>query len=102
MVGKNAGNREPTDEEVVAVVQKFLKNIKETLSVIGLHEDRAAFEYEAEILKQFLPRQMCKDELVDLAKTCINMPSFMQLLKKEYSGQYDGKVASEIARNFFQ
>jgi hypothetical protein len=30
------------------------------------------------------------------------MPAFMQLLKKEYAGQYDGKTASEIARNIFK
>ena len=32
MVGKNDGNRETTDAEVVAVIKKFVKNIDETLS----------------------------------------------------------------------
>ena len=102
MVGKNNGNREPTDEEVVAVVRKFLKNIDETLRVVVDPQVRENLQQEAVVLKAFLPRQMYKDELVDLAKTCINMPGFMQLLKKEYAGQYDGKMASEIARIIFK
>jgi len=102
MVGKNAGNREPTNEEVVAVVQKFLKNIDETLRVVTDGQARSVLEQEATVLKAFLPRQMDKDELAEIAKTCPTMPAFMQLLKKEYAGQYDGKTASEIARSIFK
>jgi uncharacterized protein YqeY len=102
MVGKNNGNREPTDEEVVAVVQKFLKNIDETLRVASDVQVRETLQQEAAVLKAFLPRQMDKNELTELAKTCATMPAFMQLLKKEHAGQYDGKTASEIARSIFK
>lgn len=34
IIGKNAGNRETTDVEVVAVVKKFIKNIDETVQAL--------------------------------------------------------------------
>ena len=34
MVGKNAGNRESTDEEVQQMIRKFLKNNQEAVAVI--------------------------------------------------------------------
>lgn len=33
MVGKNNGNRDPFDEEVISVVKKFLKGVNETIAI---------------------------------------------------------------------
>ena len=35
MVGKNNGNRDPFDEEVISVVKKFLKGVNETIDILS-------------------------------------------------------------------
>ena len=38
MIGKSGGNREVTNQEVIALVKKFIKNINETTAAIGQPE----------------------------------------------------------------
>ena len=107
MVGKNAG-RETTDAEVVAVVKKFIKNIDETLTAVGAAAASAAtlaasatLLTERAILEQFLPLQLTELELQNLAEKHTAMPEFMKFLKENHAGQYDGKMASAVAKKVF-
>ena len=102
MVGKNAG-RETTDQEVVAVVKKFMKNIDETITALQSRNQLfTQFTVEREILEQFLPQQLTESTLITVAKSQPNMPTFMKHLKENYAGQYDGKLASTVAKTVFQ
>lgn len=102
MVGKNA-NRETTDQEVIAVVKKFVKNIDETISALTSRGgDASAFLSERETLVQFLPQQMDEFLLAVVAKTQPDMPTFMKYLKENFAGQYDGKTAAKVAKTTFQ
>jgi len=56
MVGKNAGNRESTDDEVQQTIRKFLKNNQEALGVIKDAERRAVLEQESAILTDYRRR----------------------------------------------
>lgn len=101
-VGKNDGNRETTDQEVVAVVKKFIKNLDETIQALQTRkQDFSAFTAEKETLETFLPAQLSKTDLLNLAKTQPSMPLFMKHLKENFAGQYDGKTASLIAKQVF-
>lgn len=101
MVGKNAG-RETTDQEVVAVVKKFIKNLDETITALtSRNQDASAFLNERGVLEQFLPVQMTEQAMVNVAKQCSSMPEFMKFLKENYAGQYDGKSASAVAKQVF-
>ena len=101
MVGKNA-NRETTDAEVVAVVKKFIKNVDETISALQARNQLfAEFAVEREVLEQFLPMQLSEAALLEVAKCQKDMPSFMKHLKENFAGQYDGKLASTIAKQVF-
>ena len=113
MVGKNAGNRAPFDEEVVAVVKKFLKGINETIAVLTKSgQDATQFEKEREILDSYLPTQLTKGKLVVMLDsavvdgTLVEDKSFkgasMKWLKNNYSGQYDGRVAAEAIDEFMR
>jgi uncharacterized protein YqeY len=100
IIGKNNGNRESTDEEVIAVIKKFIKNINETLKV----SESADLQSERDILSMYLPVQMTDDALravvSDLIKE-LNQPSMgnvMKCLKERYNGLYDGKTASSIIK----
>lgn len=101
-VGKSAGNRDSTDDEVVGVIKKFIKNIDETIFTLSVRsQDTTKFEKEREVLLTFLPKQLTNDELLAIAKTKTSMPEFMKFLKENYNGQYDGKSASTIAKTVF-
>jgi uncharacterized protein YqeY len=101
MVGKNAG-RETTDQEVVAVVKKFVKNIDETVTALSTRGQNAgAFLAERAVLEQFLPVQMTEQAIQNVAAQFTSMPEFMKFMKENYAGQYDGKVASTIAKAVF-
>lgn len=97
-VGKDAGNRETTDIEVLAVIKKFLKGVDEVINRSPSDRALAIAIEEQEILLSYLPKQLTRDEL----KTIIvgfntkDKGTIMRLLKEQYAGQYDGKLASIV------
>lgn len=110
MVGKTAGNRETTDEEVIAVVKKFVKNINETVVVVTKSETIADLVKERQLLEKYLPLQLTRLDIEKfLAKTKHeisagpkDMGKLLATLKATYPGQYDGKMASEVAKALLQ
>lgn len=101
MLGKNAG-RETTDQEVVAVVKKFIKNIDETVSALAArNRDADSFLAERAVLEQFLPLQLTELALEHIARNYKSMPEFMKFLKEHHAGQYDGKLASTVAKKIY-
>lgn len=109
MVGKNA-NREVTDAEVVQMIKKFIKNLDETIRVLGDNDPRTlAAMGEKHTLEQFLPKQMDADHLAATVRAIviglkmaqapkIDMGAVMKALKERFDGQYDGKVASAVIK----
>lgn len=104
MVGKNNGNRSPSDIEVTAVVKKFVKGIDEILSLtFDNSEKSAAFLKEKEILTAYLPKQLTQEQLETaisefLTEAPGNVGFVMKELAKKYNGAFDGKAASELIR----
>lgn len=114
MIGKNDGNRETTDTEVIQVVKKFIKGIDETIKVLEKKNGNEKLtveiaEYEAEklLFSVYLPTQLRADELkvviggilvdndiTDMKGMCL----VMKTLKENYEGQFDGGLASKIIR----
>lgn len=90
------------DAEIVAIVRKFIKNIDETLPLLG--EGPAAEKARAEraALAVYLPVQMTAEEIGAFARNAAaggaNLGQIMGLLKAEKAGQYDGKLASSIVK----
>lgn len=104
MVGKNDGNRDTTDQEVIATIKKFLKNIDETIAVAGSTETLLA---EKDALQVYLPRQLTEPELrVTIGNIIVTqglsgpkaMGQLMGELKKNHAGSYDGALASRLVK----
>lgn len=106
LVGFNDGKRESTDEEVMAVIKKFLKGNTEVLSVRP--NDEVALK-EREILESYLPKQLSEDELraaiLGIAQeagiktvTPKDTGVIMKALQSRYTGQYNGASASQIIK----
>ncbi len=106
-VGKDAGNRESTDQEVIQTIKKFIKNSEEMLLTLKSLDTEIAstkkqeVEKEISVLKLYLPQQLDTEELknIILSLETKNMGDIMKHLKDNYAGLYDGKAASEIAKS---
>ena len=103
MVGKNAGNRESTDDEVQQTIRKFLKNNQEALGVIKDEERRATLEQESAILSAYLPPLASDAEVKAFIATTVatlaergpkQMGVVMAALKAKYGSDFDAKQAS--------
>jgi uncharacterized protein YqeY len=112
MVGKNANPpRESTDAEVAATIRKFLKTTREFIMMAGDRRDADTvnrLSAEEEILEGFLPQQMTVDEITAVVRSFVeqngltnskSMGLVMTMLKEQYGGMYDGKVASQIIKD---
>ncbi|MCK5614913.1 GatB/YqeY domain-containing protein, partial [Candidatus Pacearchaeota archaeon] len=97
--------------EVIKVVTTFIKNAKEMLGHLEDEDDKAVFEDEIETYQTYLPPQMSKEELTSVIINIMEVKEgdvtptigvVMKHLSANYSGKYDGKLASEIVRAYKQ
>jgi len=107
-VGKNNGNREPTDDEVVKVVQRFLKSAEETREMLLKYTDLCvikgrACDMEIALYKSFLPVMLTSEEIEqsvqelvrDLGATSMkDMGQVMAALKERHGATVDMKLAA--------
>lgn len=126
MVGKNNGNRESTDAEVVATIKKFINNTIETLQQLPLEapktirvEDqeswtaqndlrRAVLVRERAILESYMPKQLSGSELEALIDEIINtwngsatlkdMGNVIKEIKARTQGNCDMSAASALVK----
>ncbi|MBV2264310.1 MAG: GatB/YqeY domain-containing protein [Thauera sp.] len=100
MVGKNAGNRESTDDEVQQTIRKFLKNNQEAAAVIKDADRLAMLERESAVLTSYLPpmaseaevRAFIADTVAGLAeRSPKQMGVVMGALKAKYGSGFDAK-----------
>lgn len=111
IVGKNATPpRESNDAEVASMIRKFLKNNQECMSSAGDRRDYNLCDKlyaEQQVLEGFLPRQMTELELEKCIATFMTdnglsgpkaLGLVMKMLKEQYGGQYDGQLASAVAK----
>ena len=105
-----ARGRELTDEEVVEVIGRQVKQRRESIAMYldAGHPDRAvAEEAEAAILGEFLPEQLDEAEIEALAREAIaetgasasgDMGRVMGHLAPRTKGRADGRAVSDVVR----
>lgn len=90
------------DAEVVAIVRKFVKNIDETLTLVGQGAAAEKAKAERAALEVYLPVQMTAEEIATFARAAAaegaNLGQIMGRLKAEKAGQYDGRLAASIVK----
>jgi uncharacterized protein YqeY len=102
--------RDLTDDEVLALVRKFLKNIDETLGVLASgpesadrHSAAAKLRAERAALEIYLPQQMDEEAIRAFAAPHVgrgaSLGDLMAALKAAHAGGYDGKLASTVFRS---
>ena len=102
--------RDLTDEEVVDVLTRQVKQRRESIEMYraGGREDRAAAEEaEAAILAEFLPEQLGEAEVESLARAAIaetgasspgDLGRVMGRLSPQTRGRADGRLVSDVVR----
>jgi uncharacterized protein YqeY len=101
---------ELSDADVAVVLQKQAKQRRETLEEL-LEVDRqdlmASEQAELEVLEAYLPKQLSRDEITDLARQVITdldavgprqMGQVMGTLMPQLRGKADGKLVSQVVR----
>lgn len=107
MVGKNNGNRAPSDAEVQVVIKKFIKGIDEILT-LTFDKDIQNFLTELAILKSYLPEQLSQEQLaseiskiissLNVANPSQAIGAVMKELSAKFSGKFDSKQASILIK----
>jgi len=110
LANTSGGNVELTEEDEVKMVQKLVKQRKDSAAIFEQQNRMDLAEPEiaqAKILEQFLPAQMDEEELKEfidaiIAKTGANsmkdMGKVMGIASKELAGKADGKTISMIVK----
>lgn len=115
--GKDDGNRESTDEEVVAVVNKFIKNNDDAIKALWVPEKvdtnearcakRDQLQMEQVILFGYLPKQASKEEIASAVnelvaglaeKSMKQVGAVMSQLQKRFEGNFDKALASTLVK----
>ena len=103
MVGKNAGNRVSTDDEVQQTIRKFLKNNQEAVAVIKDADRLAILGQESAILTAYLPPMASEAEVKAFVAETVagladrsprQMGVVMGALKGKYGSSFDAKQAN--------
>lgn len=110
-VGKNQGNRASTDEEVIAVIKKFVKGSKENIEIYtktGKTEALALATQELDILQTYLPKSVSEEVLIgrihsimfdlNLPKESASLGKVIKALKTEFGSTLDGALASKLVK----
>lgn len=105
-----AKGRDLTDEEVVTVLTRQVKQRRESIEMYrdaGRDDRAAAEEAEAAILAEFLPEQLSEDEIEQLVRAAItetgaaspaDLGRVMGAVSPRTKGRADGKLVSDIVR----
>ncbi len=112
-VGKDAENRDSTDNEVIGVIRKLISRNEENLTLT--HGGDANAVWQNKILNQFLPTQLDEAALTSLISAFITgqnwtdvpisvkmLGSVMSMLKETHPGQYSPQLASQVAKRLLQ
>jgi len=110
LLEKGGKERPPTDADVIAVVQKQIKQRQDSIEGYekgGRPELAAKERAELVVLQGYLPKQMSPEELLALVKSTITevgatskaqMGAVMKALMPKVAGKADGKLVNQLVQ----
>lgn len=103
-----AGTDTTTDSQVQKVVQKFSKGVKEMLAHTTDIQKQHSLESELAMYEKYLPKQLTELEMERMIINMIdefnfkNVGQVMKQMGTTHKGQFDGKVASQLAKDYLE
>lgn len=94
-------------DDAFAILKNEAKKRTESLEYaekVGRTEEAETLVREREIIESFLPKQLTETELTAIVQSLresnpeLSLGDVMKHLKSEFSGQYDGKMATSVVR----
>jgi hypothetical protein len=107
-IEKNTGVENMSDEDVLKILQKSAKSLRETISSLektqtGMYftNDLVSAKEELSIIESYLPKQMSKEEVTEKVTEIVNSGvTNIGLIMKEFATlPVDKKLVSEIAKS---
>lgn len=86
------------------VLKIIKKNIDDAITTLNAKKGNQKAQLTRDLLEPYMPSMLTAEELQDILTSAVeveNLGTAMKFLKENYAGKYDGKVASEVARNMF-
>ncbi len=108
--GKDMSSGEITEDVELSILQKLVKQRKESAKIYreqNRPELAETEEFQADIIGQYLPKQLSEEDLQDIIKKIINdtgasdmkdMGKVMGMATKQLAGKADNKKISVIVR----
>ena len=105
---------ELSEDQIIKIIAKYTKQLKDSIQQFkdGGRDDLVEKEsYELKIISQFLPEQLSKEEIDIIVQKIItdlkatSMSDMGMVIKKTMEitkGSADGKLISELARNYLK
>ncbi len=99
-----ASGKEIGDKELLAIIQKTLKELadeKEGYLKVNNQERAAAITRQEEILNAYLPKQLSEEEIRKIISSLEDksVPSVMKHFKMNYAGQVDMSLVNSVLRS---
>ena len=103
IVEAKAQNKEFTDNDVLVIIQKTIKELSDEKAdylKVNNVERVEMINKQEQILKQYLPTQLSREEiLAEINKLeDKSIPSIMKYFKTNYAGKVDMSLVNQIAR----
>lgn len=97
-------NKEITDADIVAILQKTIKELTEeaeNYDKVGNTEQKAIILKQKNILEQFLPRMLSEEEITEIVSKLEDktIPFVMKYFKANYDGKVDMGLVNKVARS---
>lgn len=85
-----------SDEEVIKILNKFAKNLKENIRLANDEKDKV----ELEIVESYLPKQLSAEEIQSKVESLVasGVKNLGQIMKEFSTLPADKKIVSEIAK----
>ncbi len=104
-IEKKEKRLEQTDADLVAILQKTIKELdeeKENYIKAGNSEQAQNIEMQKNLISIYLPKMMSEDEIRAEIKTLEDksIPSIMKHFKANFNGKVDMGTVNKIAREF--
>ncbi len=102
-IEKRKTGGELTDADMVAILQKTIKELTEeaeNYSKVGNLAQVEEINAQKAILEKYLPQMMSEDEIKNIIASLDDksMPSIMKHFKANYAGKVDMQLVNKIAR----
>jgi len=106
-IGKNDGNRETTEDEVISAIKKMIEKNKSSIAMTKDGYAKMKLEAEIDFLRSFLPEMVSEDEISKFLRDefglekPLNMGIAMGAIKQKFGSLVDMKQASSIVKETY-